>query len=98
MSSCYAMFAIAAHARMKKATKVTGSRGRSTSYTCSACKFRTNLEEPGWEDPRLPVWNPKGKKPRDCWKQCPDDGGPDVAFLVHPKRLFMRDRNVFKIG
>src|SRR2546425_54606 len=66
-------------------------------YACSKCRFRSDLEEPDWKDSKLPVWNPKGKRPEDCWSECPMDGGPDTDYLVHPDRLYMCQRITFRL-
>jgi hypothetical protein len=66
------------------------------SYACGKCGFRPDVGDPDWFSPETPVWDPKGKKPQDCWSICPDDGGPDVGTLTSPDRRSQRYRFAFQ--
>jgi len=51
-----------------------------------------------WSDPQVPVWDPRGKRIEDRWDSCPQDGGPERAFLCSPDHRSERYRLPYKLG
>jgi len=65
-------------------------------YVCSNCGYCTDVKDPCWPDPSIPVWDPKGKKREECWMLCPEDGAPEVSVLTSPDRRAQRWRYGFE--
>ena len=72
--------------------------GSAKPYVCSNCGFGAVDADPNWHDPKAPVSQANGKKPRGCFERCPENEGPDSGTLLHPKRWFSRTRATYPVG